>query len=291
MRAGHARRSARTPRPTSSARSAPPSGSAGTAVDLDLRHHAEQPDRDLRRAQQPRVVLADLEHVAGASTRRHAAQRRREATGARARSRGWRCAMAPAIAWLSMSPWFASASPASQSGSPNAPIGVPGSATTRPRGRVDARRCPCSAVRSSSVPAVSCTGLNEWPARRDSARSAAPRTAACTSASLRGATTARRRERLVADPVGEAGGRHRSGEDRGVARSAPLRARAQAVQRELDHPPPGVGLHVAHRAGPDDRHGDVDAGRVARGSCPAPWRARSASPAGRARACGPCARA
>ena len=41
-------------------------------------------------------------------------------------------ATAPAMPCVSMSPWFSSASPASQSGGPNAATGVPGSAVTRP---------------------------------------------------------------------------------------------------------------------------------------------------------------
>lgn len=39
--------------------------------------------------------------------------------------------IAPPIYWVSMSPWFASVSPASHSGSPNAPTLVPASAVAR----------------------------------------------------------------------------------------------------------------------------------------------------------------
>ena len=96
--------------------------------------------------------------------------------------------IAPAIPWVSMSPWFASARPASQSGSPKAPIGVPGSARTRPAA---ASTCvmPPRLARSISVPSVRCTGEKECPAattRTPCPAATASRTAACTSASLAG---------------------------------------------------------------------------------------------------------
>ena len=100
-------------------------------------------------------------------------------------------AIAPAMACVSMSPWLASASPAAQSGSPNAPTGVPGSAVTRRRA---ASMCatPLMRLMSSTVPPVSISGVNEWPA--PAARTPLPfamarRTCSTTSSSPAGVTT------------------------------------------------------------------------------------------------------
>ena len=96
--------------------------------------------------------------------------------------------IAPLMPWVSMSPWLASDSPASHSGSPKPPIGVPGSARTRP---VGASTCviPSRLARSISVPPVRWTGENECPVattRTPWPAAIASRTAVCAAASLAG---------------------------------------------------------------------------------------------------------
>jgi len=71
-------------------------------------------------------------------------------------------ATAPAMPCVSMSPWFPSARPASQSGEPNAPTGVPGSAVTRPVPR-SMSVTPFIRFIRTSVPPVRQIGLKEWP--------------------------------------------------------------------------------------------------------------------------------
>ena len=72
-----------------------------------------------------------------AVTRRHPANRGREAAGASGLNRASPVETAPAICWATMSPWFASARPAAHSGSPNSPIVVAGPTTDPAALRVD----------------------------------------------------------------------------------------------------------------------------------------------------------
>ena len=153
-------------------------------------------------------------------------------------------ATAPAIAWVSMSPWLASARPASHSGSPKSPIGVPGSATTRPVAASIRTSRAAPSVRSS-VPSVACSGVNEWPAPAQRTL-VAPRTAACTSASERGVTTAPGSNDWLPTQLVKRGRGIGCGEDRRRAPSVAARPRAQPVQGQLDHASPGTWVHVAH---------------------------------------------
>ena len=95
--------------------------------------------RSSRRACRPRSgrrgAAGRRAPISSTSPDRHyepdAAQRRRE----RLQGEAEPCVqvpIAPAMPWVSISPWFASARPASHSGGPNAPTVVPGSAVARP---------------------------------------------------------------------------------------------------------------------------------------------------------------
>ena len=80
-------------------------------LDLEARHHAEHPDRDLRRAQELGLRLVDLDDLAVAVTRRQA-RSVAEKLGSSLPEPCVPVATAPAMACVSMSPWLASASPA-----------------------------------------------------------------------------------------------------------------------------------------------------------------------------------
>ena len=84
--------------------------------ELEPRHDAEHPDGDLRGVQEVRVVLADVERSPVAVTSRRPAHDA-DRLVYRVPEPCVAVATAPAICWVSMSPWLRSARPASHSGS------------------------------------------------------------------------------------------------------------------------------------------------------------------------------
>ena len=81
-------------------------------LELEPRHDAEHPDGDLGGAQQVGLVLADLADLAASRSRAARRARRPRGSCSACPSRASRSTTAPAICWVSMSPWLRSASPA-----------------------------------------------------------------------------------------------------------------------------------------------------------------------------------